>query len=127
MRVLLSLLLCLPLFAQGTPPDYQRFLTLTDKLRPLTPGIVGELHWLEKSDRFWYSRSTGAGTEYLVASAAGVKQPAFDHQRLAQTLAQQIGQTVNPARLALSALEFKADSLEFVSNAERYEMNLATY
>ncbi len=127
MRLLLHVFLCLPVFAQGTLPDYQRFLTFTEKLRPLTPGIVGDLHWIEKSDRFWYARSTASGTEYIIANAGGGKQAAFDHQRLAQALAQQLGQPVNPARLALTDLEFKADRLKFLSNAERYEINLATY
>ena len=127
MRSRLLFTLCLPLLAQGTLPDYQRFLTLTDKLRSLTPGIVGELHWIEKSERLWYTRSTASGTEYLVADARGAKQPAFDHQRLAKALSEHLGLPVNPARLALSALEFKADSLVFVSNAEHYEINLTTY
>ncbi|GEM_PF-6749105 len=35
----------------------------------------------------------------------------------AQALAQQLGQTVNPNRLALTALEFRADTLLFVPNA----------
>ncbi len=98
-----------------------------DKLRPLAPGIVSELRWIEKSNRFWYVRTTPQGFEYILADTSGAKQPAFDHPRLAAALSQFESQPVQPARLNLSNLVFKPNTLEFLRNNTRYELTLATY
>ena len=127
MRLALCIAFLPSVLAQGTLPDYQRFLGYSERLRPLTAGIVGDIRWIEKSDRFWYSRTTATGNEFITANTSGVKQPAFDHARLAQALSKRNGQAFNPARLALANLQFKENSIEFLLNAERLELNLQTY
>ena len=46
-----------------------------------------EPHWIGQSDRFWYRVRTHDGAEFvLVDPAAGTREPAFDHARLAAEL-----------------------------------------
>lgn len=118
---------CVSVWPQGTPVDYERFLTYTDRLRPLTTGIAGDIRWLENSTRFWYSRTTAAGNEYIVADPTGAQQPAFDHARLATALNKLDGGTYNPNRLALTALRLRSDAIEFGIGAKRYNLTLKDY
>ena len=127
MRLALCIALLSPIWGQGALTDYQRFLGYAEWLRPLTAGIASDVRWIEKSNRFWYSRTTTTGTEFITATANGDKQPAFDHARLAQALSKLKGQAFNPARLAIANLQFKENSIEFLLNTERLELNLETY
>ena len=79
MRLALCIALLSPIWGQGALTDYQRFLGYAEWLRPLTAGIASDVLWIEKSNRFWYSRTTTTGTEFITATANGDKQPAFDH------------------------------------------------
>src|SRR5580700_4547174 len=73
--------------AQGTLADYQRAQGLQAKARSLVVNTPGPINWIGDSDRFWYSRPVKGGTEFmLVDAAAGVKKPAFDHDRLAAAI-----------------------------------------
>ncbi len=38
--------------AQAIPADYQRAMSLRDKYQPLALGIVDQVTWIEKTDRF---------------------------------------------------------------------------
>ena len=104
-----------------------QFADFAAKLRPLTPNIVTAIEWLPKSNRFWYSRTTPAGAEYILADTAGTKQPAFDHHRLAQALSALEGETVNPARLNLTIQDIQPNTLTFLRANVRYELTLANY
>lgn len=125
--ILLFVLFLSTIRAQGTLADYQRFLHYADSLRPVTAGIVGDMGWIGKTNRFWYARSTAAGTEYLTADTAGAKKPAFDHARLAQALAQLKHSPFNPDRLSLTNLQFNDHSVEFTLANDRFQLNLNTY
>lgn len=125
MRSLRCLVLLVPLCAQ--PPDFQRFHAYADSIRPLSPGIVNDLRWIDKSNEFWYSRTTPAGVEFIIADANGAKRPAFHHARLAAALAKLTGQSVNADRLSITGLEFRGNTLTFLHGGARYETDLATY
>jgi len=44
-------------------------------------------HWVEQSDEFWYRSDSKSGHEFILVDAStGNKQPAFDHQQLANAL-----------------------------------------
>lgn len=124
MRSILFLSL-LPLFAQ--PPDYERFLTYAETIRPFTAGIANDLRWMKRSNQFWYSRTTATGAEYVIADANSAKRPAFDHARLAESLAKVKGEPVKPDRLGITGLDFKGDTLTYSSGAARYETDLTSY
>ena len=70
-----------------TTRDYQAAEQLLR--RPALPGelVTGDRikpQWIEGLARFWYGVSNGVGVRFvLVDPAAGVREPAFDHARLA--------------------------------------------
>lgn len=127
MRALLSLFLLLPLWPQGTPGDYDRFLKFADTLRPLTAGQPGDPHWIPKTNTFWYTRTTAEGSEYIIADTGGTRRPAFDHARLAAALSAQTKAAVNPARLGLANVTFSPKTFEFFHENRHFELNLETY
>jgi dienelactone hydrolase len=82
-----SLLLAGMLAAQGTLADYQRAQGLQTKARGLVINTPGAMNWIGASDHFWYPKAVKGGTEFeWVDAAAGVKRPAFDHDKLAAAI-----------------------------------------
>src|SRR5262245_61548927 len=82
----------------STTQDYQ----IAEQLlrRPARPGelVIGDRvrpQWIDGGARFWYGVSTGAGKRFvLVKPASGIRKQAFDHARLAASLAAASGQQV---------------------------------
>src|SRR5262245_18986474 len=73
--------------AQGTPADYERADTLSERTDGLVVGVSEAPHWLS-GNRFWYRKTvTGGNAFVLVDIAAARKQPAFDHHRSARASA----------------------------------------
>ncbi|MGW5053520.1 prolyl oligopeptidase family serine peptidase [Actinokineospora sp. NPDC004072] len=99
--------------------------------RPARPGelVVGDKirpTWL--GDRFWYPVATGAGRRFvLVDPAAGTREPAFDHARLAAALTAAAGQPVDPDALPFPAIDLTADAVEFAAFGEFWRCGLADY
>lgn len=71
--------------------------------------------------RFWYRVTTRAGSEFvLVDPAAGTREPAFDHERLAVALSTATGQTYEAANLPFTGIEYAYDGgTVFVAAADR--------
>ncbi len=93
-----------PVGAQGTLADYQRGQSLRMKTQGLVLNLPGTPNWIGESDRFWYSKSVAAGTEFvLVDAAAGTKKPAFDHEKLAAAVSAVAGQTYTAWKLPFVA------------------------
>ncbi|MGW5644868.1 DPP IV N-terminal domain-containing protein [Saccharopolyspora sp. NPDC003752] len=94
-------------------------LVVGDKIRP---------QWIDGGDRFWYGVSTGAGKRFvLVDPAAGTREPAFDHARLAAALAAASGQQVDPEALPFRAIEPSGNAVEFDAFGERWRCLLDSY
>ncbi len=129
LRLLVFFALATLVFAQGTLADYERSIRLRDRFQPLATGITGEARWIGKTGRFWYSRSSAKGNEYIVADTEGGKNPAFDHDRLAKALSAATGETHNPNRLRLTGLQFAAEenAIEFITGNERWKAELSNY
>jgi dipeptidyl-peptidase 4 len=89
---LLPLLLLIPCsaLAQGTKADYERAANLPGLTRGKVFRDRVEPHWFDDGRQFWYRVTTGPGAhEFIVVEAEkAVRRPAFDHHRLAETLAQ---------------------------------------
>jgi dipeptidyl aminopeptidase/acylaminoacyl peptidase len=65
--------------------------------------------WLS-DDRFWYRVTTAQGHEFvLVDPTRGVREPAFDHARLAASLSTAAGGKYNGADLPFTEIELNAD------------------
>lgn len=114
-----------------TTQDYQAAERLLR--RPARPGelVVGDKvrpQWIDGGDRFWYKVSNGAGARFvLVDPAAGIREPAFDHPRLAAALAGASGQQVDPEALPFGAIVLTGNAVEFVAFGEYWRCRLDDY
>ena len=80
------------MLGQGTLADYQRAQELQAKASGLVVNTPGPVTWIGASERFWYPRAVKGGTEFvLVDAAAGSKQLAFDHDKLAAAISTATG------------------------------------
>ncbi len=114
----------------STAQDYQAAEQLLR--RPARPGelIIGDKvrpHWIDGGARFWYAVSNGAGRRFMLADpAAGTREPAFDHSRLAAALAAASGQEVDEA-LPFMAIELARNAVEFDAFGEHWRCRLDSY
>ncbi|MFI0466908.1 DPP IV N-terminal domain-containing protein [Saccharopolyspora sp. 5N102] len=94
-------------------------LVVGDKIRP---------QWIDGGDRFWYGVSNGVGKRFVVVDpAAGTREPAFDHPRLAAALAAASGQQVDPEALPFRAIEPSGNAVEFDAFGEHWRCLLDSY
>jgi dipeptidyl aminopeptidase/acylaminoacyl peptidase len=85
-------------------------------------------NWIGDSETFWYTRTTSAGTEFMLVDAeARTKRPAFDHERLATALNGVVEEEVEPSALPFLAIDFRDDALRVVVAEQRVEISLDTY
>jgi dipeptidyl-peptidase 4 len=76
-----------------TPADYAAATAvLQGNLQGLVRNESVHPHWIGDSGRFWYRRDGTEGPEFVVATAAGAKSPAFDHAGVVRALAQALGE-----------------------------------
>ena len=88
-------------------------------------------HWSADNTRFWYKVTTGSNSfEYVLVDAQqGVRQPAFEHGRVAESL--RVAGVTNAAaeRLQLEDLQFADDSasVTFRCDGKTWLCNLKTF
>ncbi|MBN1224657.1 MAG: DPP IV N-terminal domain-containing protein [Candidatus Aminicenantes bacterium] len=81
-----------------------------EKLDKMIFDTSVEPHWLEKSDRFWYSYKTGNGrTFYLVDPLRKTKQPLFDNVKMA-------AQLTELSKFPYDAEHLPIETIEFIKN-----------
>jgi dipeptidyl-peptidase 4 len=101
--------------------------------RPCPPGelVIGDKvrpQWIDGGARFWYAVSNGVGRRFvLVDPAAGAREPAFDHARLAAARAAASGQQVDPEALPFMAIELAGNAAEFDAFGEHWRCRLDSY
>ncbi|MGW6913129.1 DPP IV N-terminal domain-containing protein [Kitasatospora sp. NPDC054939] len=101
--------------------------------RPARPGelVVGDKvrpQWIDGGARFWYAVSNAAGSRFvLVDPAAGTREPAFDHDRLAASLAAAADQPVDPAGLPFSGIILLDGAVEFYALGAFWRCSLDDY
>ncbi len=84
--------------------------------------------WTGDDGRFWYTVDTATGRRFIfVDPAAGLREPAFDHERLAAALAAASGQDVDAAALPFAAIEPSDGAVEFDAFDARWRCSLDTY
>ncbi|MGW7416688.1 DPP IV N-terminal domain-containing protein [Streptomyces sp. NPDC054863] len=114
-----------------TTEDYQAAEQLLR--RPARPGelVVGDKvrpQWIDQGARFWYAVSNGAGKRFvLVDPAAGTREPAFDHTRVAAALAAASGQQADPEALPFTGIQLAPDAVEFDAYGEYWRCRLDDY
>lgn len=134
---LLALLVAGPVAAQEpyapaalTEEDYaraERFLPANTA--PLVFGANVRPVWLE-DDRFWYLNTIPEGREFvLVDPARRTRERAFDHERLANAIAEATGKTVKAFDLPFHTFEFVDDgrAIAFEVDGTRYRCDLTAY
>jgi len=100
----LLLLVAIPqtVIAQSVPAvtvgDYARAEQfLAQNTSPLVSGTPGRVTW-RQDGRAWYQVSTATGSQFIMVDpAAGSRERAFDHERLARALSDASGQPVEAA------------------------------
>ncbi|MFI0982658.1 DPP IV N-terminal domain-containing protein [Streptomyces sp. NPDC021093] len=101
--------------------------------RPARPGelVVGDKvrpQWIDGGARFWYAVNTGAGKRFvLVDPAAGTREPAFDHTRVAAALTAASGQAADPDALPFTGIQLAANTVEFDAFGAYWRCHLDSY
>lgn len=128
----LSFFLFLPAaFAQGKLEDYQR-------AQQFLPGNVRHLvyvadvnpHWIPKTSRFWYRKTSPQGSEFLLVDAdQNTTAPAFDHTRLAESLSRASKREISARALPFTDIEIvdEGKTIRFSIDNAQWACTLATY
>ena len=113
-----------------TAEDYARAESfLAASTSGLVFGAVVQPNWLP-GDRFWYRKTLPGGAEFiLVDPAAGTRERAFDHGRLAAALADATGEAAEPLALPFRNFELSADGGTLTSRVgeSRLRCDLSAY
>ena len=134
-RLLLLLALLIQIsplgLAQGMREDYERARKfLPGNLRHLIYVAEVSPHWVDKTDRFWYRKTSPNGSEFILVDAEkNTVQPAFDQERLAATLARMTRREVSPRDLPFEGIDFTPDqkAIQFQLENARWTCTLDNY
>jgi len=90
-----------------------------------------EPNWFAHNTRFWYRVDLFDGRRefVLVDAEKGIRQPAFDHARVATALAKLMGQEVAPDHLPIEALDFESvpGAILLEGTRQVWQLDPATY
>ena len=87
-------------------------------------------HWFADNTRLWYRNNLRDGDrEFVVVDVSkGVREPAFDHRRLAEALGDAGVKEASATRLPIENLSFEPDdALVFRIDSDYWRCNLETY
>jgi dipeptidyl-peptidase-4 len=122
---------CQTVGAQGKREDYDRAQQfLPGNLRHHIYVADVNAHWIGKTSRFWYRKSSPKGVEFLLVDPSqGATKPAFDHASLAGVLSKQTKHNYSATELPFEAIEFVKDgkSIEFHIDNAAWQCDLASY
>ena len=112
-----------------TAADYaraERFMPYNTAPLVFSSGV--RPNWLT-DERFWYSKSTAEGTEFvLVDSARGTRAPVFDHSKVAAALSAAAGTSFDAHHLPFTEFDLSTDgqAISFSASGRRWRCNLQT-
>ena len=116
---------------QGTREDYERSAGLAQTMRGKVFRARVEPHWFDEGKRFWYRNELAdRGREFVLVDAeSGTREPAFDHQRLAEMLQEAGVDRAQADRLPIEALEFQSaeNAVLFRAGGKGWRCDLSTY
>jgi dipeptidyl aminopeptidase/acylaminoacyl peptidase len=114
----------------GTRADYERSAALPGLTRNKVFKASVRPHWFGSGSRFWYRNDLAGGArEFIhVDAARGVREPAFDHARVAAALSTATGNTYTAMHLPLDALEFVEgqDAVRFAAAGKGWRLDRKT-
>ena len=129
--LLASFLAVQEVWAQGTRSDYERAMNMSKTTANKVFKDRVTAHWLEDNKRFWYRNDLPENKrEFIfVDTEKGIRQPAFDHERLAASLAKATNQEIQAEKLAIDRLTFDetGSSLTFRYNNSWWKCDLSSY
>jgi len=129
--LLVSLLAAQHGSAQGTRSDYERALNLNETTANKVFKDRVTAHWMKDNKRFWYRNDLPEDKrEFIfVDTEKGIRQRAFDHERLAASLAKAANQEIEDEKLAIDRLTFDDtnSSLTFSYNNSWWKCDLSSY
>jgi dipeptidyl-peptidase 4 len=118
------------LLGQGSKADYERAMGLRDRVRNKVFKKHVKPKWSADGDRFWYRNdlSTGRREFVLVDTSKGERRLAFDHVKVAVTLANALGQSVDAEKLPIDELAFtdNPNRLRLIGKGNSWELDLKT-
>jgi dipeptidyl aminopeptidase/acylaminoacyl peptidase len=117
-------------FGQGKKEDYQRAEKVKQAMDTKVFYAPSAFHWLEDNARVWYVNATPAGKKFVLADVKNkTKKPAFDHQKLAASLAAVSGMEVNADSLPFTDINFadNARAIEFTVKGTGWKCTLDSY
>jgi len=117
--------------AQGTRSDYERALNLSETTANKVFKDRVTAHWMKDNKRFWYRNDLPENKRefILVDTEKGIRQRAFNHERLAASLAKAANQEIQAEKLAIDRLTFDetGSSLTFSYNNSWWKCDLSSY
>jgi len=88
-------------------------------------------HWFANNTQFWYRNDLRGGAKefILIDVEKGIRQRAFDHEKLATALGKAAGQSFQADKLPFSDIEFvdKANVVQFEAAGKSWRCDLNTY
>lgn len=105
----------------------QAFKYTPEYLRQFVYDTAVNPNWIGKTDTFWYSFRTSAGTNYYrVNPKLASKEPLFDKVKLAGQLSEMLQKPLEPATLPLTRISVNDEGtkLKFVVADFQYEFDL---
>src|SRR5262245_11300217 len=113
-----------------TTPNYKQAAQYsTQYLRQFMYDTSVTPRWIGKTDSFWYSYRTSAGTNWVrVQPRLGTKEPLFDRIRLGALLTEAVQKPIDPMLLPLQRVTIDDDGtkLKFVVDEFQFEYELMT-
>ena len=86
--------------AQGMPADYARAQGLRARYEGAAVDIAGSPTAIGRTHRFWYRKSVKGVEQFMAIDADTLqKQPAFDHEKIAESLSSATGRRFSADRL----------------------------
>jgi len=84
--------------------------------------------WIGDTDRFWYRNARAAGAEFVVVDpAAGTKELAFDHARMAEALKGILDVPVDADALPVTDIDVLDGAIRLVVGGKRVQVSLDDY
>ncbi|HSZ57171.1 MAG TPA: DPP IV N-terminal domain-containing protein [Tepidisphaeraceae bacterium] len=109
-------------------PNYEQALKYSNEyLRQFVYDTAVNPHWIGKTDIFWYSYRTSAGTHwYRVNPKLAAKEPLFDCEKLGSQLSEMVQKPLDCAQLPLQRESVSDDGnkFKFVVDDFQYEYDL---
>jgi dipeptidyl-peptidase-4 len=115
-----------------TIDDYRRAESyLSRNVQDIAYGLDVSPEWLDEGRIFWYRTNTREGKRFLsVDPDKAQKEPAFDHERLAQVLSEKTERSYGEGELPFDSFKFVDDDrkkIEFEAEKKVWVVDLETY